>query len=387
MNEFNQNPVAAAQGIASLGRGQDSMLVHMTPGEVQSLNQLAAMKGGSLTSNPHTGLPEAGFLSDILPAAIGVGASFIPGLNTVLNPLTMGILAGAGAGIASGGDLGEMAKWGLGVGGGAGLGKGISALGAGANAAGTAGSQAVAQGAVSPAGAGGISTAQGAGLGATPLQAAGSAAPSTFGANAANFGSGISEIGKSGFGGYAPAGSGIGPLGTTGGKAFAAQSAMAAAPFAVTAMQPPKMDDFAMPESSSNWKPREYAFNPGQFVAPTEEEYARGIENEFFTPDRGFTQLAAQGGIMTLGNKSGGYLDGPGDGMSDSIPGSIAGKQPARLADGEFVIPADVVSHIGNGSSKAGAKQLYGMLDRIRVARTGNPDQGKQIKASKFLPA
>lgn len=347
MNEFNQNPVAAAQGIASLGRGQDSMLVHMTPGEVQSLNQLAAMKGGSLTSNPHTGLPEAGFLSDILPAAIGVGASFIPGLNAALNPLTMGILAGAGAGVASGGDFGEMAKWGLGVGGGAGLGKGISSLG---------------------------------------MEASGNLG-STIGSNASNFGAGISEIGKSGFGGYAPAGSGIGPLGTTGGKAFAAQSAMAAAPFAVTAMQPPKMDDFAMPESSSNWKPREYAFNPGQFVAPTEEEYARGIENEFFTPDRGFTQLAAQGGIMTLGNKSGGYLDGPGDGMSDSIPGSIAGKQPARLADGEFVIPADVVSHIGNGSSKAGAKQLYGMLDRIRVARTGNPDQGKQIKASKFLPA
>jgi hypothetical protein len=83
----------------------------------------------------------------------------------------------------------------------------------------------------------------------------------------------------------------------------------------------------------------------------------------------------------------GGYLDGQGDGMSDSIPATIEGKQPARLADGEFVIPADVVSHIGNGSSKAGSKRLYAMLDKVRHARTGNKKQGKQIKADKYLPA
>ena len=82
-----------------------------------------------------------------------------------------------------------------------------------------------------------------------------------------------------------------------------------------------------------------------------------------------------------------GYLDGAGDGMSDSIPATIEGKQPARLADGEFVIPADVVSHIGNGSSKAGSKQLYAMLDRIRKARTGHTKQGKEIKPNKYMPA
>jgi hypothetical protein len=82
-----------------------------------------------------------------------------------------------------------------------------------------------------------------------------------------------------------------------------------------------------------------------------------------------------------------GYLDGPGDGMSDSIVATIDGHQPARLADGEFVIPADVVSHLGNGSSKAGAKVLYAMMDRIRESRTGNPKQGKEIKPNKFLPA
>jgi hypothetical protein len=83
----------------------------------------------------------------------------------------------------------------------------------------------------------------------------------------------------------------------------------------------------------------------------------------------------------------GGYLDGQGDGMSDSIPATIEGKQPARLADGEFVVPADVVSHIGNGSSKAGSKRLYAMMDKVRHARTGNKKQGKQIKPEKYMPA
>jgi hypothetical protein len=89
---------------------------------------------------------------------------------------------------------------------------------------------------------------------------------------------------------------------------------------------------------------------------------------------------------QTLGYAKGGYLNGQGDGMSDSIPATIEGKQPARLADGEFVIPADVVSHLGNGSSKAGSKRLYAMLDKVRHARTGNKKQGKQINPAKYMP-
>jgi hypothetical protein len=81
------------------------------------------------------------------------------------------------------------------------------------------------------------------------------------------------------------------------------------------------------------------------------------------------------------------FLSGGGDGMSDSIKATINNNQPARLADGEFVIPADVVSHLGNGSSKAGAKQLYSMMDKIRKARTGRKSQGKQINPRKYLPA
>ena len=98
----------------------------------------------------------------------------------------------------------------------------------------------------------------------------------------------------------------------------------------------------------------------------------------------------ARGGnsIADLGSYSDGgqLLKGPGDGMSDHIPATIGGKQPARLAEGEFVVPADVVSHLGNGSTDAGAKQLYKMMDNIRKARTGNPKQGKQINPAKFLP-
>ena len=82
----------------------------------------------------------------------------------------------------------------------------------------------------------------------------------------------------------------------------------------------------------------------------------------------------------------GGYLQGPGDGMSDDIPATINGDEPAALADGEFVVPADVVSHLGNGSSEAGSKQLYAMMDRIRKARTGRESQGKEIKPGKYMP-
>jgi hypothetical protein len=101
---------------------------------------------------------------------------------------------------------------------------------------------------------------------------------------------------------------------------------------------------------------------------------------------------AASGGIMhsSLGGYAAGgnprLLKGPGDGMSDNIPATINGRQPARLADGEFVIPADVVSHLGNGSTEAGAKQLHAMMDKVRKARTGNRKQGKQIKPQKYMP-
>jgi hypothetical protein len=83
----------------------------------------------------------------------------------------------------------------------------------------------------------------------------------------------------------------------------------------------------------------------------------------------------------------GGYLDGPGDGLSDSIPATIEGKQPARLADGEFVISSDVVSALGNGSSKAGAKHLYAMMDRVRQKAHGTKKQINKVNTKQVMPA
>jgi hypothetical protein len=92
----------------------------------------------------------------------------------------------------------------------------------------------------------------------------------------------------------------------------------------------------------------------------------------------------AHGGIA--GAHKGYYLGGKTDGMADKVPARIDGKQEARLSDGEFVIPADVVSHLGNGNSDAGADQLHSMMDNVRQARTGNPEQGKQINPQQFMP-
>lgn len=100
------------------------------------------------------------------------------------------------------------------------------------------------------------------------------------------------------------------------------------------------------------------------------------------TPNQNY----ATGGIAQLA-VGGKLLRGQGDGMSDSINANISGKRQARLADGEFVVPADVVSHLGNGSTDAGAKQLYSMMDKVRNARTGRKSQGRQITPQKYMPA
>ena len=92
----------------------------------------------------------------------------------------------------------------------------------------------------------------------------------------------------------------------------------------------------------------------------------------------------AQGGIASVAPQ-GYYLGGATDGMADQIPATIDNSQPAALSDGEFVVPADVVSHLGNGNSTAGATQLHGMMDKVRQARTGTTEQGREINPNKFL--
>jgi hypothetical protein len=133
---------------------------------------------------------------------------------------------------------------------------------------------------------------------------------------------------------------------------------------------------------------------------PGEEKYDGPLSRFRYDPDK-YRRGVRSGGLMDteparrmaggghLGSYSDGgqLLKGPGDGMSDDIPASIGEDQPALLADGEFVVPADVVSGIGNGSTDAGAKQLYAMMDAVRKARTGREEQAPEIDAQRMMPA
>jgi hypothetical protein len=114
------------------------------------------------------------------------------------------------------------------------------------------------------------------------------------------------------------------------------------------------------------------------------------------TPSKEGGLMAMAGGGMAGQFDLGGYSDGgrllrgPGDGVSDSIPATIGNKRPARLADGEFVVPARIVSELGNGSTEAGARKLYAMMDRVQRARRGTVGKGrvaKNSRADKHLPA
>ena len=124
-----------------------------------------------------------------------------------------------------------------------------------------------------------------------------------------------------------------------------------------------------------------------------ESEFIRNAgENSgvYATPSGGGTTRRIYEKMRNEGYAQGGYLDGgmlPGDGMSDDVPANIDGEQEAALSQGEFVVPADVVSHLGNGSSDAGSKKLYAMMDKVRQARTGNKQQGKQINPERYMPA
>jgi hypothetical protein len=127
--------------------------------------------------------------------------------------------------------------------------------------------------------------------------------------------------------------------------------------------------------------------SPGTLDIPNRNEVSN---NQGYMGDS--VQLMAHGGVSDLGGYSDGgrLLKGPGNGVSDDIPATIAGKQPARLAANEFVVPARIVSEIGNGSTDAGAKALYAMMDRVQKDRKKSMGKGKfavDSKASRHLDA
>jgi Domain of unknown function (DUF4214) len=140
-------------------------------------------------------------------------------------------------------------------------------------------------------------------------------------------------------------------------------------------------------EAGMNWWKGQFGdtIDPNELAQFTKSAQAEKNSNTTTNPNLFGAKAVGMAHGGTTGHH-GTYLQGSTDGMADKIPGTIDGIQPARLAHGEFVIPADVVSHLGNGNSDAGAQQLYKMMDRIRMARTGTKEQGKRIDPNKFMP-
>jgi hypothetical protein len=132
------------------------------------------------------------------------------------------------------------------------------------------------------------------------------------------------------------------------------------------------------------------------YQTPISQNVVQGTADTGVNSMTGEMNEFAKGGLSSAASHLGDYSDGgrllrgPGDGVSDSIPATIGNKRPARLADGEFVVPARIVSELGNGSTEAGARKLYAMLDRVQAARKKSIGKGKVAKnsrADKLLPA
>ncbi len=420
--------------------------------EVGGLQALAMAHGGSLTINPQTGLPEAGFLSSILPmvagaalAATGVGA-----------PMAA-MLVGGGYGLATG-SLSKGLMAGLGAFGGAGLGSALSAAGAAGvtapavtgTAPGLAQAGAVVPQAAMSAAPGsfqaalpglGVSTASSAAAPAAATTFAPAAAPVTFG----NMASGIPALGTEAgrTAAMSSLGGGMGALKTVGMAAAPVLGGMGEEPSNL-----PIQDQFIRPfkykarpsaEEDENFRYRTgergestaeqryfgSEYTPvGVYKAGTEPAYGtyamggdieEGVKNgNIRSYDDEYGQDEYAGGGLTAfkagGLQDGGFvvpadvvahlgngstdaglrllaktlkakpIKGSGDGMSDSIPTTIGGKQPARVADGEAYISPEV-------TKKVGSERLYAMMDRIRKAKTGKKKQAPEINTRNYVPA
>ena len=527
----------AAKHLAAHGRGKDTELIHMDKGEIASLQQIAKANGGSLTINPHTGLPEAGFLSAMLPMIAGAGLMAVSG--GAINPMTAGFLVG-GLRTAQSGSLSKGIMAGFGAYGGAGLAQSFGAAGAGSTT--TLDGSAIANPPPTPV----TPTPTPATPASNVIDVSGSSLPQVGGpiepssmvsqpigtepmtnirdpyASAGFEGSGrppgfettpdvtgrsLSDPMYSDYGGatkgiptqtyeVAPksfadmtpseriSAMGRGASFENAGDYISAnpKSSLAAATQVAYDMRkgPPnpaepdkdmgqrysftggKIEPTPAPDVRSyedmltkqgNYGRQQRYFNSPTYTAisptaakdlynfadggPVEQmsnnaamgantmyPMANMATSSFATPyqtPQSTNMLAnmvapsgggavgamsgepsmqgtrmATGGISDAHYNLGGYSDGgrllrgPGDGVSDDIPAMIGEKQPARLADGEFVVPARIVSEIGNGSTEAGARKLYAMMDRVQSARkktVGKDKIAHNSRADKYLPA
>jgi hypothetical protein len=496
---------AVANHMASQGRGPDSMLVHMAPGEVKGLQALAMAHGGSLTINPQTGLPEAGFLSSILPMV--AGAFLGPaGMGLFGSAATAGLGVGALTGLATG-SLKKGLMAGLGAYGGSGLMGSVMGAGAGVTApaydyGGIAGTPPiqnipVAPEAVAPQPVMKIDPNQlgkfdqfKAGVGAIVDKPDllfnkgnlkyGMAALAPMMMSSEDEKKPASDSQQTGFS-YSPGRTDVdygGPY--TGERTYfrpsytrlAAEGGSMSSEYdyvydPATQLYKRKEEEAATPKTPSMspfadmgpsapmntvqgdpshplygiMTPMANAIASGvnsisgffggqpvisagghSYVAGADylgssqggssTGYEYGYDPSNPTGDYGSSSGAssgdyadsvvasdasagsnfASGGISHLGDYSDGgrLLRGPGDGVSDDIPATIANKRPARLADGEFVVPARIVSELGNGSTEAGARKLYAMMDRVQKNRAKTVGKGRvavNSRSDKLLPA
>lgn len=450
---YAEGGLASARKTEDMGRGNDTMLVHMTPNEVRGLQAIAMAHGGSLTINPKTGLVEAGFLDSILPVVAGAALNMaVPGLGAAMGGFAIPALVG-GASYLMNPKQGLMG----------GIMAGLSAYGGQSIASGLVGAESMAAKEAGIQGANSEIARQAAGATKDTVynealikQAQADAAKkfaeqSTFD----QLGQNVKLIGSQ------PIGQTIAGLGgkmAVGAAAAPVISSMFSAEEPNTGNKPqeyvrPYSFDFK-PSAETNPDFRFRTGKPGESTAeqryfspaftglgvykagtepgpsfygtPTQDQLKLysgpkptglamangGVANFDDEPGYdddsmatgGLTAMAAGGlkdgafvvpadVVSHLGNGSNDAgqkllarglgakpIKGKGDGMSDSIPTTIEGKQPARVADGEAYIPPEVVK-------KVGAKRLYSMMDKIRHARTGTKRQAPEVDPRKFLPA
>jgi hypothetical protein len=474
--------IAKARQVQSEGRGNDTMLVHMTPREVRGLQAIAMAHGGSLTINPETGLIEAGFLDSILPMAAGAALA-----ATGVGAPMAALMVGGGTALMTG-SLEKGLFAGLGAFGGAGLGSGLMAAGtapaevgttAGLGASGAEGAAAAIQSAGQTAVPGALQTG-----GAKYLQAAGTqmipqgaasvapgatqslvqsaATPLTFTERVGQMGEGVKKL-------FTPedapgafkrligsseevdkqTGQVIQKATGLGGTMGAVKTAGAlAAPF--IAQEIMGQDEGGLPKPKTYIRPYSFDYQKTSEVDPN-FKYRTGEKGESTGEQRYFTPTYTSMGVFEAGTEPGGSFYGtptaeqyslyskPKDSPLGLAAGGIAGLGKGGLKDGAFVVPADVVSHLGNGSNdagqkllarglgarpikgkgdgmsdsirtsiegkqpalvadgeayippevvkKVGVKRLYNMMSKIRKARTGTHKQAPEVDAKEFMPA
>jgi hypothetical protein len=392
-----------AQEMAQKGRFGDTMLAHISPEEAQMLQAA----GGAGTINPETGLPEYFSWRKILKGVAKVApfvVPFVPGLGLAAKALISGVAGGLGG--QKGFDFKRGLMSGLMS---YGIGSAAQNLGLTSGAAPT-GAEAVApQAAIDTAkavtdpnvmgGSAMFQAPQGYGTSmmdfpSTPSFEASSTVPSDFAKEIMTPSMPTSDLGSFNASPGTPPVTEPSALDTI--KAKISPSLEKAQ----TVLDKPIDTMYALPMAVSSAAMVSEGDKAAQAIAAQQEEEDRKkrLGAQLFAETLGRVPVrGASGGMAGIGALAAGgatgsaneprTINGAGDGMSDSVPATIEGIQEARLADGEFVIPADVVADLGNGSSNAGSKKLYAMMDRVRKARHGTTRQPPEVDMGRLMPA